>query len=138
MYILEASYSSFVVRSVPFLYDGDSYSKNFEFDVYDTTGRHLQRLDVSGALYFDGSVSVLTFDAAFPFSTLVFSPLVGTSDVSSLSRSISDLFSGNFNVKNVLIVVAAAVGLTIGIVWLWFNFHYIKFKLSGALRKGKL
>lgn len=72
MYILEASYSSFVVRSVPFLYDGDSYSKNFEFDVYDTTGRHLQRLDVSGALYFDGSVSVLTFDAAFLFLPLCF------------------------------------------------------------------
>lgn len=65
-------------------------------------------------------------------------PSVPTVDVSGLTSSVSGFLSGNFNTENLLIIIAAALGISIGLVLLWFGYGYIKRKLMGALKKGKL
>lgn len=66
------------------------------------------------------------------------SPSVPTVDVSELTTSVSGFLSGNFNTQNLLIIIAAALGISIGLVLLWFGYGFIKRKLMGALRKGRL
>lgn len=65
-------------------------------------------------------------------------PTVADVDVSGLTSSVSGFLSGNFNTQNLLIIIAAALGISVSLVLLWFGFNYIKRKLMGALKKGKL
>lgn len=65
-------------------------------------------------------------------------PSVPEIDVSGLTSSVSGFLSGNFNTENLLIIIAAALGVSIGLVLLWFGYGFIKRKLMGALRKGKI
>lgn len=148
LYELSAVFSSGIsgAGSVPVdvSFDASGVANEITLDVqlFDSSGDsmgsvpvliYLQHVDIS-------TVFLGTVDDPLGVSSIVFSPVsvVPSQDVSSLMLAVSGLLSGNFNVKNILIVIAAAVGLSVGIVLLWFNFHYIKFKLSGALRKGRL
>ena len=65
-------------------------------------------------------------------------PSVPDVDVSGLTSSVSGFLSNNFNTDNLLVIIAAALGVSIGLVLLWFGYGFIKRKLMGALRKGKL
>ena len=73
----------------------------------------------------------------FRFLTAV-SPTVPEVNVSELTTSVSGFLSGNFNTQNLLIIIAAALGISVGLVLLWFGYGYIKGKLMGALRKGRM
>lgn len=45
---------------------------------------------------------------------------------------------GDFSTANLTKILVAGVGIAAGLVLLWFGFNYVKRKLMGALRKGKL
>jgi len=66
------------------------------------------------------------------------SPSVPDIDVTGLTSSVSGFLSNNFNTENLLVIIAAALGISVGLVLLWFGFNFIKRKLMGALKKGKL
>lgn len=53
--------------------------------------------------------------------------------LSGITGSLSD-----FSTANLTKVLVAGVGIAAGLVLLWFGFNYVKRKLMGALRKGKL
>lgn len=59
-------------------------------------------------------------------------------DVSGLTSSISGMLSQNFNTENLLILIAAALGISVGLVLLWFGYGFIKRKVMGALKKGRI
>lgn len=53
--------------------------------------------------------------------------------LSDVIGSLSDFSTGNLTK-----ILVAGVGIAAGLVLLWFGFNYVKRKLMGALRKGKL
>lgn len=64
-------------------------------------------------------------------------PEVGSISMSELTSTVTGMM-GNFSVTNLAILLAAGVGIAGGLVLLWFGFNYIKRKLMGALKGGKL
>lgn len=58
-------------------------------------------------------------------------------DVDSLLSGVTGSLS-DFSTGNLTKILVAGVGIAGGLVLLWFGFGYIKRKLMGALRKGKL
>lgn len=58
-------------------------------------------------------------------------------DMNSLLDGVTGSLS-DFSTSNLTIILVAGVGIAAGLVLLWFGFNYIKRKLMGALRKGKL
>lgn len=73
----------------------------------------------------------------FRFLTSV-APTVPEVNVSELTTSVSGFLANNFNTQNLLIIIAAALGISVGLALLWFGFGYIKGKLMGALKKGRI
>lgn len=70
----------------------------------------------------------------------MFNFLTGTTtsvDASALMTSITGLL-GDFSTDNLIIIIGAVLGITVGLVILWFGFNYAKRKLMGAMKKGKL
>lgn len=123
---------------------GVSPELSFEAEILDGSG---QSLGVqSGTFYLGYDVtSGCTFlisggGGSLPISSALFVPVSSVPDVSTsdLMADVASLFSGNFNVHNLLIVIAAALGVSVGLVLLWFGFGYIKEKLLAALRKGRV
>lgn len=53
--------------------------------------------------------------------------------LSGVTGALSDFSTGNLTK-----IIVAGVGIAAGLVLLWFGFNYIKRKLMGALRKGRL
>lgn len=53
--------------------------------------------------------------------------------LSGVTGALSDFSTGNLTK-----ILVAGVGIAAGLVLLWFGFNYVKRKLMGALRKGKL
>lgn len=45
---------------------------------------------------------------------------------------------GDFTPQNLLLFIAAGVGIAAGLVLAWFGVRYLTRKLMGALRKGRL
>ena len=45
---------------------------------------------------------------------------------------------GDFSTANLTKIIVAGVAIAGGLVLLWFGFNYVRRKLMGALRKGKL
>ena len=58
-------------------------------------------------------------------------------DVSGLMSSITGKLS-DFSTDNLIVIIGAVLGITVGLVLLWFGFNYAKRKLMGAMKKGKL
>ena len=65
-------------------------------------------------------------------------PTVPEVNVSELTTSVSGFLTSNFNTQNLLIIIAAALGVSVGLALLWFGFNFIKRKLMGALKKGRV
>lgn len=53
--------------------------------------------------------------------------------LSGVTGSLSDFSTGNLTK-----IIVAGVAIAAGLVLLWFGFNYVRRKLMGALRKGKL
>lgn len=45
---------------------------------------------------------------------------------------------GDFSTANLGKILVAGVGITVGLVLLWFVFRWLTRKIMGALKKGKL
>ena len=60
-----------------------------------------------------------------------------TVDVSGMISSITGQL-GAFSTDNLITIIGAAIGVSAGLVLLWFGYGFIKRKLMGALKKGKL
>lgn len=45
---------------------------------------------------------------------------------------------GDFTTGNLATIIVAALGLTVGLAIAWFAYRFIKGKVSGAMKKGKL
>ena len=58
-------------------------------------------------------------------------------DVSGLMSSITGKLT-DFSTDNLIVIIGAVLGITVGLVLLWFGFNYAKRKLMGAMKKGKL
>lgn len=58
-------------------------------------------------------------------------------DMSALLDGVTGSLS-DFSTGNATKIIVAGVGIAAGLVLLWFGFNYVKRKLMGALRKGKL
>ena len=65
--------------------------------------------------------------------------LTGTTavDMSGITSSITGML-GDFSQTNLVTLLTAGVGIAAGLVLTWFGFNYLKRKLMGALKKGKL
>lgn len=53
--------------------------------------------------------------------------------ISSITGALSD-----FTTANLATVIVAALGITAGLAIGWFAYRFIKGKVSGAMRKGRL
>ena len=58
-------------------------------------------------------------------------------DVSEITTSVVGMF-GDFTPANLLLFIAAGVGIAGGLVLTWFGVRYLTRKLMGALKKGRL
>lgn len=58
-------------------------------------------------------------------------------DVSEITSTVTGMFS-DFSVSNLLVFVAAGVGISAGLVLAWFGVRFLTRKLMAALRKGRL
>lgn len=58
-------------------------------------------------------------------------------DVDSILTTITGMFS-DFSVTNLLLFVAAGVGISAALVLAWFGVRFLTRKLMAALKKGKL
>ena len=58
-------------------------------------------------------------------------------DVDALIKGVTGSLS-DFSTANLTKIIVAGVGIAAGLVLLWFGFNYVRRKLMGALRKGKL
>lgn len=70
----------------------------------------------------------------------MFNFLTGTAaavDMSGLVSSVTGML-GDFSTANLITLLTAGIGICAGLVLLWFGFNYLKRKLMGALKKGKL
>lgn len=53
--------------------------------------------------------------------------------ITSITGALSD-----FTTANLATVIVAALGITAGLAIAWFAYRFIKGKVSGAMRKGRL
>lgn len=60
-----------------------------------------------------------------------------SADMSGLVSSVTGML-GDFNTDNLIVLLTAGITICAGLVLLWFGFNYLKRKLMGALKKGKL
>ena len=60
-----------------------------------------------------------------------------SSDLSSFITSIKGALS-DFTTTNLATILVAALSITCGLAIAWFAFRFIKGKVAGALKKGKL
>lgn len=58
-------------------------------------------------------------------------------DISKITTSVVGMF-GDFTPANLLLFIAAGVGIAGGLVLTWFGVRYLTRKLMGALKKGRL
>lgn len=58
-------------------------------------------------------------------------------DVGGLVNSVTGMM-GSFTTDNLILILTAGIGISAGLVLLWFGFNWIKRKVMGALKKGKL
>lgn len=58
-------------------------------------------------------------------------------DVSEIITTTTGMFS-DFSVTNLLLFIAAGVGLAAGLVLTWFGVRFLTRKLMAALKKGRL
>lgn len=58
-------------------------------------------------------------------------------NVSEIITTVTGMF-GDFSVTNLLLFVAAGVGISAGLVLAWFGVRFLTRKLMAALKKGKL
>lgn len=58
-------------------------------------------------------------------------------NMGELTTSITGMLS-DFSVANLTTLLGAGIGICAGLVLLWFGFNYLKRKLMGALKSGKL
>ena len=61
-----------------------------------------------------------------------------TVDAQSLTDTIKTLLGSVFTVDNLVTVILAALGLCVGLFFFWFSYRFIKRRVEGALKKGKL
>lgn len=60
-----------------------------------------------------------------------------TNDMGTITKSITALF-GDFSVTNLVTLVGAALGITVGLFLFWFAFKWVKGKIVSALKKGRV
>lgn len=58
-------------------------------------------------------------------------------DAAGLASQVTGML-GDFSVTNLVTILGAGLGLCVGLVLFWFAFRWIKGKVMGALKKGKL
>ena len=58
-------------------------------------------------------------------------------DVAGLTNSVTGML-GAFTTDNLVLILTAGIGICAGLVILWFGFNWLKRKVMGALKKGKL
>lgn len=58
---------------------------------------------------------------------------VGVSDF----QSIINALTGQISVSTIVAVIAAVVGITVGIAFMWWGARYASRKIMAALKKGK-
>lgn len=56
-----------------------------------------------------------------------------SSFISTITGALAD-----FTTDNLAIILVAALGLTVGLAIAWFAYRFIKGKVSGAMKKGKI
>lgn len=62
---------------------------------------------------------------------------MGEESLSTFITSITGALA-DFTTANLATILVAALGLTAGLAIAWFAYRFIKGKVSGAMRKGKL
>lgn len=62
---------------------------------------------------------------------------MGSTDLSTFITSITGALS-DFTTANLATILVAALGMTAALAIAWFAYRFIKGKVSGAMRKGKL
>lgn len=68
----------------------------------------------------------------------MFNFLTGTTiDMETMMSSITGGL-GAFSTDNLIIIIAAVLGITVGPVLFWFGYNFAKRKLMGAVKKGRL
>lgn len=67
--------------------------------------------------------------------------LVALSDVSAVSvsdfQSVISALTGQISVSTIVAVIAAVVGITVGIAFMWWGARYASRKIMAALKKGR-
>lgn len=58
-------------------------------------------------------------------------------DVNEITSTVTGMF-GAFSVQNLLLFIAAGIGISAGLVLAWFGVRFLTRKLMGALKKGRL
>lgn len=56
-----------------------------------------------------------------------------SSFISTITGALAD-----FTTDNLAIILVAALGLTVGLAIAWFAYRFIKGKVAGAMKKGKI
>lgn len=62
---------------------------------------------------------------------------MGEESLSTFITSITGALA-DFTIANLATILVEALGLTAGLAIAWFAYRFIKGKVSGAMRKGKL
>lgn len=65
----------------------------------------------------------------------VTAPTVNTSD---LTNTVDTMLGSVFTVDNLVTVIVAALGISVGFFIFWFAYRFIKGKATKAMLKGKL
>lgn len=52
-------------------------------------------------------------------------------------QSIIDALTGQISVSTIVAVIAAVIGITVGIAFMWWGARYASRKIMGALKKGR-
>ena len=58
-------------------------------------------------------------------------------NVTEIISTVTGMFT-DFSVTNLLLFIAAGVGISAGLVLAWFGVRFLTRKLMGALKKGRL
>ena len=59
-------------------------------------------------------------------------------DVSAFTSTITQAFGKYFTTDNLAIILIAALGAGVGLAVFWFDYRFIKRKVTGALTKGTI
>lgn len=52
-------------------------------------------------------------------------------------QSVITALTGQITVANIVAVIAAVIGVTVGIAFMWWGARYASRKIMGALKKGR-